>query len=100
MTESGGYPEGTEYNLNAPWNLKISPEQEIEVTISVTLSKTVKVKVSDYIVVDEGVDEEGLPYQDCDYSECDLKEVAEKQIKLPQDQFKDWNVDDFVVIQD
>ena len=47
MSESGYYPAGAEYDTNAPWN-QIDPEpQEVEVTISMTISKTVKVKVTD-----------------------------------------------------
>ena len=46
MTESGYYPPGAEHDPNAPWNQEELPEREIEVTVSVTLSKTVKIKVS------------------------------------------------------
>ena len=41
------YPIGSD-TPDAPWN-QIDPEpQEVEVTISMTISKTVKVKVTDY----------------------------------------------------
>ena len=105
---SNNYPIGTEYDPSAPWNQKEQPEKEIEVTVSVTLSKTMKVKVNDYIVW--SVDEEGFP--DIDYSMCDLKSAVKEQKYLPQDaysiiintidskkalDFKDWVVDDFEV---
>lgn len=114
---SSNCPIGTEYDPRAPWNQEDQPDQEIEVTVSVTLSKTVKVKVNDYILW--GVDEDGNP--DADYSMCDLKSAVEKQIYLPQEagdyiqegfdngtiisakygdiaiDLKDWNVDDFEV---
>ena len=91
---------------NAPWNQVDNPEREIEVTVSVTLSKTLKIKVSDYTVDSEG---------NVDYSDCNLREAVENQIILPQEAYKyvnpytfnkhetiedlsNWDVDDFEVI--
>lgn len=81
--ESGYYPPGAEFDPNAPYNQVDYPEREIEVTISVTLSKTVKVMVDDY-QVEEDTDEDGR-YLSYDYSECDLHKAVEDQITLPQD---------------
>lgn len=108
MIESGFYPLGTEYNPDAPWNQCDNTEKEIEVTVNITLSKNVKIKVTDYNVC---VDEDG---HYIDYSDCDLKSAVENQILLPQDagnvlekcqcpnnivnSFKDWVVDDFEVV--
>ena len=100
---------------NAPWNQEENPKREIEVTVSVTLSKTIKVKVSDYDIINSGKDEDGEYFEDIDYSNCDLKGAVEKQIVLPQKAWdyiapktnedvkaifdlKGWNVDDFEVI--
>ena len=77
------YPCGTD-GPNAPWNQADNPEREIEVTVSVTLSKTVKIKVSDYEITDSGKDEDGEYFEDIDYSNCDLKGAIEEQIVLPQ----------------
>ena len=77
------YPCGTD-GPNAPWNQVDNPEREIEVTVSVTLSKTVKVRVSDYEITDSGKDEEGEYFENIDYSNCDLKSAVEEQIVLPQ----------------
>lgn len=77
MTESGYYPPGAEHDPNAPWNQVDNPEREIEVTVSVTLSKTVKIKVSDYEITDSGKDEDGEYFEDIDYSNCDLKDADE-----------------------
>lgn len=102
---------------NAPWNQADNPEREIEVTVSVTLSKTVKIKVSDYEITDSGKDEDGEYFEDIDYSNCDLKGAVEEQIVLPQkawnyiapktkkgvkviSDLKGWNVDDFEVIEE
>lgn len=77
------YPCGTD-EPNAPWNQVNNPEREIEVTVSVTLSKTVKIKVSDYEINDSGKDEDGEYFEDIDYSNCDLKGAVEEQVILPQ----------------
>lgn len=110
MTESGYYPPGAEHDPNAPWNQVDNPEREIEVTVSVTLSKTVKIKVSDYEITDSGKDEDGEYFEDIDYSNCDLKGAVEEQIVLPQtayiyvkskpevhEDLSNWCVDDFEV---
>ena len=95
---------------NAPWNQADNPEREIEVTVSVTLSKTVKIKVSDYEITDSGKDEDGEYFEDIDYSNCDLKGAVEEQIVLPQsahtyvksnpkvhEDLSNWCVDDLEV---
>ena len=74
------YPLGAEFDSNAPWNKETNPEREVEVLISITMSKTVKVKVSDYQITDSGIDEDGDYFEDIDYSECNLKGVVMTQI--------------------
>lgn len=64
-------PLGAEYDTKAPYNQPL--DKEVEVTVSITLSKTVKVLVDDY-----KHDEDGY-----DFSECDLKGAVENQIYLP-----------------
>lgn len=104
------YPIGAD-TKNAPWNQTDNPEREIEVTVSVTLSKTIKIKVSDYEIIDSGKDEDGEYFEDIDYSNCDLKKAVEEQIILPQNacvymlpqtkvckDLAGWNVDDMEVI--
>ena len=103
------YPCGTD-EPNAPWNQADNPEREIEVTVSVTLSKTVKIKVSDYEITDSGKDEDGEYFEDIDYSNCNLKDAVEEQIILPQsahmyvkgnskvqEDLSNWCVDDLEV---
>ena len=46
------YPIGAD-TPDAPWNQVENPEKEVEVTISITLSKTVKIKVRDYKIEQE-----------------------------------------------
>ena len=105
------YPIGAD-TPDAPWNQVENPEREVEVTISITLSKTVKIKVKDYEIVDSGRDEDGEYFEDIDYSNCDLKSAVEEQLLLPQDagdlmvknnikegrDLQNYIVDDFEVI--
>ena len=114
MIESGYYPPGAEFDPNAPYNQKELPEKEIEVTVSITLSKTVKIKVSDYTVYSIEADN-GKCFDDIDYSDCNLKKAVKDQIILPQNAYnyitpksneevqaisdlKKWNVDEMEVI--
>lgn len=92
------YPLGAANDPNAPFN-KVDPEPiEIEVTISITLSKTVKIYVDDYIQEAPEVDEDGHCYQGgIDFSECNLSKAVEEQITLPNEKVEGWNVDDFEV---
>lgn len=103
------YPMGAD-TKDAPWNQADNPEREIEVTVSVTLSKTVKIKVSDYEITDSGKDEDGEYFEDIDYSNCDLKGAVEEQIVLPQsahmyvkgnskvqEDLSNWYVDDLEI---
>ena len=109
MYNNYDYPCGTD-GPNAPWNQVDNPEMEIEVTVSITLSKTVKIKVSDYQITDSGKDEDGEYFEDIDYSNCDLKGAVEEQIVLPQsahmyvksnpkvhEDLSNWCVDDLEV---
>lgn len=73
------YPMGADTS-DAPWNKEDLPEEEIEVTISVTLSKTVKIKVSDYNI-EKNEDDKYISY---DFSKCDLNKAVENQVILPQ----------------
>ena len=87
MKESGYYPAGAEFDPRAPWNEIELPPKDVEVTISVIVSKTIKVPVRDYIIDEEG---------NIDFSECDLKKALEENIRLPN--INGWYLDDFEVI--
>lgn len=116
IMDNYNYPMGAD-TKDAPWNQVDNPEREIEVTVSVTLSKTVKIKVSDYEITDSGKDEDGEYFEDIDYSNCDFKGAVEEQIVLPQKAWdyiapksrrevnaifdlKGWNVDDFEIVKE
>lgn len=92
------YPPGAANDPLAPYN-QVDPEPiEIEVTVSITLSKTVKIYVDDYIQEAPEVDEDGHYYKgDIDFSECNLSKAVKEQITLPNEKVEGWNVDDFEV---
>lgn len=102
------YPMGADTPL-APWNQEEPKEEEIEVTVSITMSKTIKIKVSDYETLNEGMDEDGEYAKELDFSNCDLYEAVEDQVILPfnaakytnkvkaKEDLSNWNVDDFIV---
>ena len=71
----------------APWNEVELPPKDIEVTISVTVSRTMKVPVRDYTFDEEG---------NIDFSECDLKKAVKENIRLPNTH--GWDLDDFAVV--
>lgn len=115
VTAKENYPIGSD-SSDAPWNQSDLPEEEIEVLVSITLSKIAKIKVSDYTVVDEGKDEDGDYFRELDFSNCDLKSAVNEQVYLPhqlnvacslpnvhvhptvKEDFDGWNVDDFEVV--
>lgn len=92
------YPTGAEYDPKAPWNQEEYKPQKVEVTVSITLSKTVEVEVSDY-TAEKDIDEDGNPSIYYDFSDCNLEQAVRDQIPLPtdRDEFKDWSEDDFAV---
>lgn len=102
------YPAGSDNDL-APWNEPADlPGKEIEVTVSITMSKTFTIEVNDY-TVERYIDEDG--YSDYyDYSECNLEKAVREQIYLPDEAYRlyddnqvikkdlsGWIVDDFIV---
>lgn len=96
----GGYPMGAENDPRAPYNEEPS-YTEVEVTVSITLSKTIKVKTDrcypDYL----GKDEDGDPIIEYHIDEIalrkDIESDVEKELKVEEGK---WNVDDFETIID
>lgn len=103
----------------APFNSKDT--KKVNVTVSITMSKSFTVEVDNYKVVDSGKDEDGNHYEEIEVNEATLKEAVEEQINLPQEagmlfkrhshyppysqdkiyeDLRGWCVDDFEVIQD
>lgn len=55
---------------------------EIKVNVSVTLTKSVTIKVSDY-KIDKHLNADNIIYDTINYSKCDLIKAVKKQITLP-----------------
>lgn len=80
-----------------------NPFEEIEVTVSLSLSKSFKIPVNDYTVLEDGTK---------DYSTCNLKKAVVEHVilphnaysflfmKKPSEDLRDWNVDEFEVIKE
>lgn len=98
---SSNYPMGAECCSKAPFNQKDVEPKGIEVTVSITLSRTVKITVDDY-EEDDYLDEDGSPCIDYDFSNCDLYNAVKQQVNLPykSKEFKDWIVDDFEIVRE
>lgn len=79
MKESGYYPPGAEFNSNAPWNYKEPKPMDFNISISQSLSKSLKVSTSDYepIIEKEMDDMGGFAYETADTSNTDWKTVYE-----------------------
>ena len=106
------YPPGAANDPRAPYNQCENPEVEVEVTVSVTLSKNVKVLVTDYELIDEE-DEDG-PYTVRDFTDTNFLAAVEEQVILPQNaslyvdvgenlkaanDLSGWHVDEIVCVQ-
>lgn len=94
----GGYPPGAEFDRRAPFNQKENKPIEREVLVSITMSKSFKIKVSDYEVTDEGRDEDGQYYRTINYGNCNFKEQFDEQYNLKQVNLDDWHIDEMEVI--
>lgn len=99
VISSENCPTGSDNDPNAPWNQSDPEAEEIEVTVSITLSKKVKIYVDDYEKEDY-IDEEGNYCKSYDFRDCDLQEAVREQIMLPNSkfaQFSDWVEEDLEV---
>lgn len=87
------YPEGAD-NKRAPWNQKENKPIGVKVLVSVTMSKVCEITTRDYKYENTG----GIYVYD--YTDSNFIKDVKEQITLPQEMFKDWQVDDFEVILD
>jgi hypothetical protein len=89
MKESDYYPAGAWNDPDAPYNWHEQPEIELEITVSLTISKTVKVWVNDYETSIEEDPDDNTVHTYYDFSNCNLEEYVQEQIELPHELAKD-----------
>lgn len=114
-------------SIDAPWNHEELPEEEIEVTVCISLSKTFKIKVDDYKAYSGNYDDPRDVIKN--FTDCDLNKAVEKQVVLPHnlaeftekmfdhdldlkaakmprylknavEDCKNWNIDDFNIFHE
>lgn len=92
MIENGNYPIGAECCSDAPWN---DSERKIEVTVSLTISKTLTISLPENKFYAEQ-DEDGSYIECTDLTEQDFIDAVRKQYTLPHEEL-DWNEDEICV---
>ena len=103
MTSNGNYPMGAQYDPNAPWNQEEPNDKEIEVTISLTISKTTKIVVPDIKDLDDSILKEAVKDQVVLPHEIEIIKAISGNSSLDKRVLKDlsdWIVDDFEVIEE
>ena len=105
------------WDSDAPWNQHDEelPDIPVEVRVTVTLSKTVQIKVSDYEVTNEELDEDGYLCRDISFANTDFLNAVKEQVIMPQDaslyidigsnpkaakDLSDWEVEDIDCYQE
>lgn len=79
MIESGYFPPGAEFDVNAPYNQVENSEEEFNVTIVETLSKDVTVHTSNYQFEKDYDDDSNSIRNYVDTSDIDWKNEYKKQ---------------------
>lgn len=89
ISNNSNYPlmSDSEYD-NAPFNQPSEQIEEVEATISITLSKSVKIKMD--------VRKRERSY----YSNYDLQEAAKEQLDLSDINVNEWSIDDFEIVEE
>lgn len=84
---------------NAPYNDNKRPIM-VDVCVSITLHKSVRVSVSDYEEINYGKDEDGCLDIETKVDTLALIDAVKQQIELPQEKVKGWFVDEFEVVEE
>lgn len=83
----------------APYNDRKIPVM-VDVCVSVTMHKNVKVCVRDYEEIDYGLDEDGDIDIKKRFDSSVLFDAVRHQIDLPQERVKGWCVDEMEVVEE
>ena len=76
------YPAGAD-DSRAPWNEKTHPAVDVDVVVTITLSKTMTIRTDKYTRKMCGYDEDGRPEYECDFE--DLASSVAESVTLPHD---------------
>ena len=103
MTSVGNAPMGADLDPNAPWNQEDPNDKEIEVTISLTISKTVKIIVPDIEDLDNSILKTAVEDQIVLPHEIEIIKAISGNSSLDKRVLEDlsgWIVDDFEVVEE
>lgn len=95
-------------SVNAPWNETEPDTEEVEVTVSITLSKSMRIAKSDYQSLEDSVEEQcylpnnlAIVIERLFNEDLDLKAAGmPKYLKEAIEDCKDWDIDEFEVIEE
>lgn len=77
------YPMGTDTS-DAPWNQRDPEPVNVEVQVTIVLTKTIELPVTDYIVEPGGIDEDGLTIPNLYiFDDCDFRKALKDNVILP-----------------
>lgn len=83
MFNNDNYPLGAASDSRAPWNQVDNSEVDVDVEVSITLSKVVRIRTCNYVKHYYGRDEDGFP--DVDFEYDDLANDVLEQVYLPHE---------------
>lgn len=84
---------------NAPYNDNKTPVM-VDVCVSITLHKSVRICVRDYEEINYGLDEDGNPDIERKFETPVLIDAVKNQIDLPYEKVKGWSIDEFEVVEE
>ena len=77
------YPMGADTS-NAPWNQRDLEPVHVEVQVTIVLTKTMEIPVTDYTVESRGTNEDGLTVPDqYIFDDCDFERALNDNVTLP-----------------
>lgn len=102
QSSNGNYPAGADVPW-APWNEPEIEYKEVEVTISLTISKTTKITVPDVRNLDSSILKEAVKEQIVLPHEVEFIKAISNESALDKRVIEDlsnWIVDDFEVVEE
>lgn len=103
-------PECFDDMRDAPWNQHENTDEEVEVSVVLTISKTFKILTKDYEIEEEGV-EDGTHYRVLNFNNVNFEREVYDQVILPhlahkytpdlkaKSDLKGWEINDIDIFQ-